>query len=118
MSNGNSMKICPLGNTQEMFKPQIRSYPIKNLRGNFSYSEAKSNNERGKLNTEIICTILQLHHFGVIYMREACLFKKLMNFPGSFLKRQVSLSQGHIPSYQYGILEMYREFVLRTNSHF
>ena len=30
MSDGNSgMKICPLGNTQEMFKPQIRSYPIK-----------------------------------------------------------------------------------------
>ena len=23
------MKICPVGNTQEMFKPQIRSYPIK-----------------------------------------------------------------------------------------
>ena len=31
MSDGNSSmrRICPLGNTQEMFKPQIRSYPIK-----------------------------------------------------------------------------------------
>ena len=86
------MKICPLGNTQEMFKPQIRSYPIKNLRGNFSYSEAKLNNERGELDTEIICTILQFHHFGVINVREACLFKKFMNFPGLFLKRQASLS--------------------------
>ena len=66
MSNGNSMKICPLGNTQEMFKPQIRSYPIKNLCGNFSYSEAKSNNERG----ELISTILQLHHFSVIHMSQ------------------------------------------------
>ena len=54
MSNGNSMKICPLGNTQEMFKPQICSYPIKHLCGNFSYSKAKLANKSGECNTERI----------------------------------------------------------------
>ena len=82
------MKICPLGNTQEMFKPQIRSYPLKNLCGNFSYSKVKSDNERGKSNTGNFCTILQLHHFAVIPM-----------------------SQGHISTYQYGILEIDKGFV-------
>ena len=76
MSDGNSgMKICPLGNTQEMFKPQIRSYPIKI----YAVTSLISKLNRPNREFENIWTTLQLRHFAVIHVSQ-CHFSNIIDY--------------------------------------
>ena len=89
MSDGySSMKICPLGNTQEMFKSQIRSYPIKiyaetslipKLNRTMKEENLRKSGQRCKLRNFAVIHVSQ-GHCSKLFQTRIYLFRKRFTF--------------------------------------